>query len=335
MNFRYPVHFVFPRYHDADDILDAPRLPHPSQAPLRFGQGPFCWTMQTYLYLKLKGHNVKLVRDFVPGEICVAFYDDIHLKAFPFRSFLVVLQPDRPMSCISQISIVQNHLSIRRPGIDHLVTLWPQAGIVPRDPERGTRIQRLGYYGRVRYLAEEYQSDEFRRELQKLNVELVIQEQKWNDFSQMDVVMAVRHASPYNMSTKPASKLINAWQAACIPLMGQEPAYAAIRESELDYITVSSPDEIIQALRRLQQEPNLVKAMLEQGRKRAEEFTPDRIIDQWERILGGPVMDAYERWRSLPEPLRTIRGAVAYPWRCWRHQQERKRHWKLVHQSAG
>jgi hypothetical protein len=324
LNFRYPIYFVHRELTKWPELVGGESI-DPNNCPERFPAGPDHWTIQTFLYLKRRGDPVHLVDDFVPGQINVVYYDDLLLKARPDRAFIVAIQPDRPRAAACDIRIVQNRLQVRTEN-DHHVIFWPQPGLRARDPSRKNSLHRLGYLGMGIYLAKPFQDDVFRRRLAELDIELVIREKDWTDCSDLDAILAVRQVSPFDLTIKPASKLINAWRAGCPALLGAEPAYQQIRTSPLDYFEIRSPDDAIAAIRRLRDEPGLMDQMIANGRRRAEEFSVDHIAARWESILGGPVSDAYERWQRESPIFRAIR----FVFRSLEHKRQRRRYARLI-----
>ncbi|MGD0539969.1 MAG: glycosyltransferase family 1 protein [Tepidisphaeraceae bacterium] len=325
MNLRYPIYFVHRGLSDWPEMVGGSQWIDPDRCPQRFMAGADHWTIQTFLHLKRRGDPVHLAGEFVPGEINVVYYDDLLLKSRPDRAFIVAIQPDRPRPAACDVRIVQNKLQVRTSN-DHHVVFWPQPGLREREPSRKNILRRLGYLGMAVYLGKAFQDEAFRRRLAELDIELVIREKDWTDCSDLDAILAVRRVSPFDLTIKPASKLINAWRAGCPALLGPEPAYRELRKSPLDYFEVQSPDDAIAALRRLRDEPNLMDQMIASGHRRAEEFSVEKIASRWEALLAGPVSDAYERWQRESRLFRTIRFAF----RSLEHKRQRRRFFKLI-----
>ena len=148
MKLPYPIHFIYPHLDEWHDEFEVRELSLPDQLPGRFAAGHACWTVLTYLYLKHRGLDVRLVNRFMPHEICLAFYDDILIKQFPMCSFIVAIQPDRPQTHICEMCVVQNAMCIENPSRDHLMTLWSEPALMCRVPSRGNHVQRIGFIGR-------------------------------------------------------------------------------------------------------------------------------------------------------------------------------------------
>ena len=327
-----PIYFVSGRMSEWSDLPDASPTPHVDDLVDRIAGagGSAGWTIQTYLRLKARGHDVRLTGDWVPGAICVVFYDELIIKTLPFQSFVVAIQPDRARAHIAEMRLMQNRLRIEDPETDLMAYYWPQPRLQPRDPARGDRVERIGFVGRSIYLAPAFRSEAFRGALAEMGMELVIRERAWYDYTDLDAILAVRDVTDYDLTLKPASKLVNSWHAGVPALLGPEPAYRDLRRSELDYIEVATPEDALAALRRLKDDSELYRAMVDNGRRRSPGFTPEAITDQWERLLAGPIAQAYERWRR-PAPLwRYSRELLKYPGRVVRHRLARRIHKRKI-----
>ena len=90
-------------------------------------------------------------------------------------------------------------------------------------------------------------------------------ETQWNDYSEIDVIVAIRPNTSSQYPNKPASKLVNAWRAGIPAILGPEIAYREVRKSELDYIEAKNRYEVARAIRRLKDSPELYAGMVENG----------------------------------------------------------------------
>jgi hypothetical protein len=313
----HPVAFVT-RVLDAwRDVAGLALPPTPDAVADRLRGGYHGWIVQTWLVLKRRGHDVTLVDRFPAGGIAVVHCDHVSVRERPWRSFVVAVRADRPPARLCDHQVVQNELGVRSPR-EHFMPYWPQPGLRPRDPSRGDRVERVGFIGRDRNLAEPFKSPAFRAALEDRGLELVIREEPWNDYRDLDVVLAVRSGRPRFLAIKPPSKLVNAWLAGCPALLGPEPAYAALRTDPLDYVEVRTPDEALAELTRLRAEPRRYRALVEQGGRRAQEFTLERMAERWEALLAGPIAADYERWRAQRRhPLRALGFCAGAAWQAF------------------
>jgi hypothetical protein len=208
------------------------------------------------------------------------------------------------------------------------VSHWPQPGLIPRDPARGTGLLRVAYKGFDRNLHPTFREPRWRELLAARGIEWVVDsvefagdqtdhnQVQWNDFSTIDAVVAVRPCERHLYRSKPATKLYNAWHAGVPAILGPEHGYRELRRSPLDYLEVSSVAEAEQALVLLQEDHALYNAMVEHGRRRAAELSVEAICAQWRRLLfeeiprraGSPSRRAMRR---CPMPLRVALRRLA------------------------
>jgi hypothetical protein len=269
------------------------------------------WSAQTFMNLKKRGLNVQLTAQLVPGSICIVPFDYIYLSDLSYKSYVVVVQYDRAHPEICEQRIVLNKLGAIDP-THHFLPHWPQPNLVPRDPSRGTRVENLTFKGNSYNLTDAFKDAAFLKALDSLQMKLVLSAEEagfngWRDYKTADVVLAIRNITKYDSTLKPALKLTNAWFAGCPAILSPEPAYQDLRQSELDYIEVKTPEDAIAALKRLKDEPKLYAAMVENGFRRASEFTEDKVARRLRNILANPIAEGYEQWLHQ-SPLQKLVG---------------------------
>lgn len=328
----------------ADDIVDHIFYEkisiYSTQKPSGITFGVFAWIIQTYIQLKKRGLDVRLVRDFVPGKICIITTDHLSIKTYGFGSFVIACQQDRGRPEICEHRIVQNKLNIVDTHTDHYIPHWPQPNIVPRHESRGDRITTLSYKGVFINLAPAFRSPEFIQALDKLQIKFDADINdnlrgkqawdRWRDYADADGVLAVRAADQYVLSIKPPTKLINAWLAGSIPILGVEPAYRQLRQSELDYFEVESPQDTIAVLEKLRNEPGLFRAVLANGQKRSKEYGAGSTAKAWRDLLAGPISDAYQRWRKESIFAKVTKRPIQYARKYQLHKRYIQEHREQV-----
>lgn len=305
--------------------LDCPPLPDEIEPLLRLNEGSVCWIVQKYLHPRRRGMDVRLVSDIQPNAINIVHYDNLDWKRFPFLGFVVAVQADCGRPEISEVRVVQNRLCIRNSITDYYLPLWTQAGFKPRDESRGNRLERLSYYGLDIYLAQPFQSDVFKLALADLGVifETRTAPNQWADYTQTDAILAVRQVSDYYLSLKPPTKLLNAWKAGCIPILGFEPAYRQIATPDEEYFEVSHPEQVIDLVKQLKADPRRLEEKRFRGRNRIEEFTDDRLAEKWIALLNGSIYEQYKRWQNRGLPFCTILRFIEFGRRFRSHFKER------------
>jgi hypothetical protein len=307
-------------YLPSENDLERLRRLDPDRDAAVFNRGQRVWILQTYLRLARAGHPVELANEPPRDDILVFHANQAEsLLRHWWRlgdCLLVAARADHSESHLADFEVLQNRVwedGVRR----FFVPMWPQPGLAPRDPARGTRIERVAFKGFRASLHPAISAQSLREELLRRGIELVIDavdyrgaatdgsSLRWADYSDVDLVVAIRPPTGSH-TDKPAAKLYNAWRAGVPALLGPEPAYRELYTDPLDYIEVSSAIEVLAAIDRLRDEPDLYRRMVERARERAVEFSPEVVLERWVDILWRRIPQlAHDRpWRSLPAWMR-------------------------------
>lgn len=271
-----------------------------------FVRGERAWILQTYLRLHQAGHPVVLSGE--PADTGFVIYHAKHAGRLLrrahrlHRAILVGVRADNSEPASADFEVEQNGVYAdgrRRFWVPH----WPQPGLLPRDPRRGSRLERVAFKGFLANLDPAFRSPVWsewlaRRGL-RWELDAVEFEQlgwtsarlSWNDFRETDLLLAVRPGDPLRHTNKPATKLCNAWHAGVPALLGPEPAYRELRRDPLDYLEVTSVEQATAAIDSLLAAPDLYERMVGHGRSRAAEFATGKILARWVELL----------WHELPE----------------------------------
>lgn len=271
--------------------------------------GDYGWTLLTYLYLKESNFICHFTNTLPSEGICLS-----HRSLFPdclkpnADLLIVALQGDRGRHPYAQLHVVQNR---RQQVSKNLFTLWEsfylpfwtQPGLIPRNHTRGDTFENIAFFGGKHNLISELRQPLWKKTLQEWGLHWkIVDPCNWHDYSQVDAVVAVRKFG-YNWdhTWKPATKLYNAWLADVPAILGCESAYKAERKSELDYLEVDSFDALILAIKRLQSDKDLRRAMLENSKLRAEEVKPEKTVKLWQDFLLNTAIPAYRNWQASSE----------------------------------
>lgn len=266
----------------------------------RFRRGIDIWILQGYVRLKPRlgqvGIEVSISDEFVNGAICIAHRDDLaRYRRHLWDCYLVGVRADRPRLEVAAFEVVQNGLE-PCPNA-RFIPSWPQPGILPRLPERSTAVRRVAYLGRCDSAPSWYIDGTLRDSLGKMDIELELREDRWNDYSGIDVVIAHRDESPIMLREKPAAKLVNAWRAGVPAVLGPEPAYRELALSPIDYVETRDARETAAAIEMLRNNAWFYNAMVESGRRRASEFGVEQIASRWLQFLTEVVIPEWLEWK--------------------------------------
>ncbi|MDX2212296.1 MAG: hypothetical protein SFY66_03295 [Oculatellaceae cyanobacterium bins.114] len=287
--------------------------------------GEFAWVMQTYLRLREANFPCQLTGTLPEQGIVLAHRRSLPYGFKPTSKVLVIcIEADQPSHPFAQCRVVQNptklgnslevlHHDIKVSQLtskaSYFMPHWPQIGLIPRDLERGDRFENIDYFGTGDNLAPELLDHSWADKLQDMGLTWHFRSRdhyvtrnseqinSWNDYSSVDAVVAVRNFHGDDCTHKPATKLYNCWHAGVPAILGPDSAFRAERKSELDYIEVTSIDDLITALSRLQWDKKLYQNMIENGKRRAQETTTQALVNRWSHFLMNVAVPAYDRWR--------------------------------------
>ena len=304
-NLRFPLNFVVPdgqlwpelqagRYQDIDAALLA-----------RSGVGSLNgWVIRTYFHLLQRGEPVSISSVPDKNRINVVSPRDFGRRQRGIAPFILVPRADGHRPMLANFWLAQNQVG--RPDRTHdSIPYWPQAGIRARSAARGDRLDQISFKGRLLNLDQAFQTPAFRGSLQRLGIFFKVDAfsgllgpNSWENYTTTDAVLAVRNLTVYDANSKPASKLINAWFGEAAAILGPEPAFRALRKSRYDYLEVKTPQEALDALQHLKENPQIFRAMIENGRVRRQEFTEQATADRWIDLLNRRVGPCFERWQK-------------------------------------
>jgi len=259
------------------------------------------WILQTHLRLKAAGNDVEL-RDSLPESGIVVIgagdYREVRRRRWHSAGVLiaVAMGSHRGAPPFADTIIVQNPAEADG-ARSFFMARWPKPGLMPRDPARATRIESAAFKGFPSSLDSAFQGAEWLEFLREQRIEWMCDAVpyadlrtdasglQFPDYRSVDLIVAVRPESSTTYRDRPATKLVNAWLAGVPAILGPELAYRALRKGPLDYLEVANVTEARAAVIKLLREPEPHRAMVENGIRRAAEFTPARIVHLWQELL--------------------------------------------------
>ncbi|MBX3729714.1 MAG: hypothetical protein KF858_11060 [Candidatus Sumerlaeia bacterium] len=287
------------------------------------------WTLYPYLLASQAGLDCRLSTDLPKEGILVASACSIPITWKPPTELTFVCTvADSPRRPYAQVLVYQNAAQVGETGVSRMTGLPlerflrhpPQADLIPRDPTREARFERVGYFGKPANLAAELRSAQWAATLASRGIEWVCMgPTTWHDYSDVDAVVAIRSMGTAHLHDhKPATKLYNAWLAGVPAVLGAESAYRAERRSPLDYLEADSVPTILTALDRLRTDAALRAAMIAHGRARATaELAPEQLRAGWLEILTRVAPETHMRWQRVGALRRNLFFAERHLQRKW------------------
>jgi hypothetical protein len=311
-----PVAFYAPLI---DDLAAAERL-DPDKDWRTFGTGFYAWVLQTFLRLHEAGYPVVLTREPPRSGIVVCHHDHVcDVAARAGDSLVVSVRSDRSFQPLAHVEILQN----RRFTDDRrtfYAAPWPQPGLKPRDPARGERVEHIAFKGTTLNLHPDFRGERWRRFCAERKITFQIDEARyrnpasryrthWNDYREVDAVLAVRPRPETYADEKPASKLVNAWRAGAAAMLGPEFAYRETGRPGVDYLEVRDLEEAMLAVESLRLSPALYRTLVARGRERVSELEIPNLVRHWGTLLfetlpGALLEGRLSRQRRVPVALR-------------------------------
>lgn len=262
-----------------------------------------CWIYQTWVALQQSGFAVEL-SDALPDEgLLVALASTLPAGFRPPRDlFLAGIVADGLPHPAAQVHIVQNAQHARRLPGAFFMPLWPQPGLQPRSEARGAKFERVAFYGHEPNLAPELRDEKWRQRMHaETGADFEIRGAgRWDDYRDVDAVVAIRDFRGGRQLHKPSTKLYNAWLAGVPFIGGTDSSYAADGHPGEDYLVARSPEEVIRHLGRLARDPALAGRLVDRGRESVLAFTPQAITGRWLQLLLQDLPARAARHRTLP-----------------------------------
>jgi len=287
------------------------------------------WVLQTFLRLSHAGYPV--LASSRPPERGIAVFHARHgesifsMLAGYRETILVAIRGDYRESLFADFEVVQNGRWADG-NRNHFIPYWPQPGLIPRDPSRGDRVECVSFKGFDLNLHPYFRTGDWtdwvhsegytwsNDSLPHGPSERDGVRAAWHDYGQTDVIVALRpdprrKHELRGYTAKPASKLTNAWHARTVAILGPEYAFRECRRSPLDFIEIDKPEDAKGALSELRRRPDLFRAMIENGVRRAEEFSQERIVSAWADLLFEHIpRQRARRGRGISKLPRTARA---------------------------
>lgn len=268
------------------------------EAPTAIAANPgIGWCLQTYLILH-KTTQLPLTCSNQLQEGCINIIHSDQLLQFKGTAsqFIVCVRGDYPLRRWAHFHIVQNKTQLGKNAA--WVPFWITPGLIKRNPER-RGVKRVVYAGHTTNGNLAGTENSWAELFKSKGIEFAtVAKDSWHDLSAIDVLIGIRSFDAQTHNTKPPSKLINAWHANIPFIGGYDSAYLQVGKPGEDFLRVHTPQQALEAVLQLHENPSLYDKLVQNGSKKAANFTTASIAQTWETILCGPVIDRYEQWKA-------------------------------------
>ena len=278
-------------------------------------RGEGFWILQTYCLLRHYGLDVH-ISDQLPSDGILVFHRRNRSSLFRQsprklkKLVLVGCRGDLHALHIADFELLQNRY-FEDGRTRFMMPHWPMPGIRPRDPNRGPRLKSIAFKGFAKQLHNDFQTAEWKQFLDSHGIEWIqdavaftheggsrFDESQWNDYRNVDAILAVRPDTNQLHTNKPALKLYNAWHAGVVPLLGPEIAYREVGENGVDYLEVCNLGEARAAIEKLVNQPDLFQRLIDNGQKKAHHYTHAAVAQAWDRFLNQTIPEQLSRRRE-------------------------------------
>jgi hypothetical protein len=256
---------------------------------------------QTWFWLTQAGVSCDLVNS-LPKEGIVIFISNTFSPStiLPPELFCVDVVADTRLLPTTHFHLIQNQAKAQWTPHSLFVPHWPQPSLIPRDPKRGSRLEKISFFGDHYNLAPELKIpawiDQLRREA---GVFMDIKDSnRWHDYSDTDAILAIRDFSRSPYYYKPATKLYNAWLAGVPFIGGRDSAYAMDGKPGIDYLVATSPQQVIEHLCHLKKDDLFRQQLIANGKKSGAAFSREAIILRWKKIIQETLPELANKWQK-------------------------------------
>ena len=294
-----PVYFYYPNGVDDDTARRSTQEYLPGRA------GNFVWTVKTWAYLSEMGFPCRLTSQLPDEGIVITHREFLHNSMVPTpEQLFVCIMADFYRHPFAQLHVVQNACDelVIRPSPNWRAVFmphWTESALIARDRARGDTLVNVSYYGLPERLAPQLRSEGFIARLRECGFDFrMVSRDRWNDYSDTDVVLAVRSFARVSFHKYPPTKLYNCWAAGVPALLGRESGYRAEKQHEYDYFEVDSVDHVLRTLIRLRDDTALRQAVTRRCAERAREVAPARVAGRWAHWITTTAAPAHAAWRE-------------------------------------
>jgi len=259
-----------------------------------YHSGDCIWTLQTHHNLKSMGFRTKLSFSLVPNAINIAHVTTLR-KLGPMKNcYVVAIRADKNPIHWANFEVLQNMSQVKRHHQAY-ITHWPQPGLIPRASE-STTVKNVAFSGSPQENC--LNKFDVENDIKSLGLNYKIMDKtKWNDFSNIDILLAIRSFNDNQFFNKPPSKLINSWWANIPLITSDDSAYRDIGAPGHNYLIARFYDEMLTHINNLAKDPGLYKQIVQNGADSRENYTREKIASTWIDLIEKRIRIDFTKWQ--------------------------------------
>lgn len=279
-----------------------------------FNNGQWAWIIQTYHRLKNDPRISNLItysNETKVECINIIFSDDYIVLKEKHKYYCMVILQDRRVFFPGNFNITQNknHLI---PFSYQCITLWSQAGLIEKMPKDIDEDNiNIGFFGldanseKIDVILHNGIKDK------KINF-LSFGPNNWNDYSNVDVVIAIRDFKQHRHIQKPPTKLLNAWKGKVPFIGGSDTAYSDLGINGINYLRVETPDELITQLKELIGNSEFRNKLIKNGEIAFQSYTNDKISEEWISCLNQQNYNEWQKKWNIIKKANVLKSYIYY-----------------------
>ncbi|MBP3193941.1 hypothetical protein [Natronogracilivirga saccharolytica] len=251
------------------------------------------WSYLTCLRLKKFGYpDIGYSNNIVSGAVNVGTASAMGIAGFHYtpdykKTVYVVIRADKYYASSKHLSVVQSPEHSLKYRNSYYITHWPQPGLLKRK-KTGHGVKKIGMAGIPKHYAVSRYQERFRKDMADRGIEIVhLDRSRWHDYSDIDIVLAVREFNKDIITHKPASKLINGWKAKVPVICNPESTYRWIGSRGEDFLEVENYEQLIDAIDLLSSDRGRYLDIVEKGAKKGEVYTNEKVCLEWVELFDG------------------------------------------------
>lgn len=271
----------------------------------KFVRSEWAWLVQTFYELEKAGLSVTASAKPQVSKINVIHADDYLVLEDKVDFFAAVVIADRRVYFPGNCLLVQNREQLVG-AASYCIPHWNQPGLIPRAGEKASpddtfHIAFAGIPANTVRLEELLARENFDRPVRFS----ALAPDKWNDFSHIDALVAVRDFEGKRHPEKPPTKLFNAWCAGVPFIGGMDSAYEQVGRPGVNYLQVSTWQQLVEAIAKLQDQA-VWESLVHEGAKASESYGRDNIRDTWIEVLSGPIQQQFYDWENSSQRRKKV-----------------------------